>query len=100
MVAHLKSEIVRYFNGRVLSEPGPTPGELWTCQGRVIAPQQQADRHVDVNDLIIAPGYIDLQINGAFGVDFSQQPQRVLDVARQLPQYGVTSFLPTLVSLE
>mmetsp|Transcript_8397 Transcript_8397/g.15847 ORF Transcript_8397/g.15847 Transcript_8397/m.15847 type:complete len:474 (+) Transcript_8397:2624-4045(+) len=50
---------------------------------------------------ILCPGFIDIQINGAFGVDFSNPhltPQQVLSVATQLPQYGVTHFCPTLVS--
>jgi N-acetylglucosamine-6-phosphate deacetylase len=50
---------------------------------------------------ILCPGFIDLQINGAFGVDFSNPNltrQQVLTVASQLTQYGVTHFCPTLVS--
>jgi N-acetylglucosamine-6-phosphate deacetylase len=50
-------------------------------------------------DCLITPGLIDLQLNGAFGTDFSTgsipNMQHVLDA---LPQYGVTGVLPTLVT--
>lgn len=47
---------------------------------------------------VAAPGFIDLQINGAFGHDFTGQPRQITAVARHLPRFGVTSFLPTLVA--
>jgi N-acetylglucosamine-6-phosphate deacetylase len=48
--------------------------------------------------LLLAPGFIDLQINGAFGSDFTADPHAIWDVASLLPRYGVTSFLPTIIS--
>lgn len=53
---------------------------------------------VDAHGLVLAPGFIDLQINGAFGFDFTTDPASVWHVAARLPRYGVTSFLPTIVS--
>ena len=53
---------------------------------------------VDCSDLLIAPGFIDLQCNGANGVDITTEPDRILDVAVELPRFGVTSFLPTVVT--
>ena len=47
---------------------------------------------------LIAPGYIELQLNGAFGSDFATEPAAISAVAARLPQTGVTSFLPTLIS--
>jgi N-acetylglucosamine-6-phosphate deacetylase len=41
---------------------------------------------------------IDLQVNGAGGHDLTESPERLWDVAAVLPRYGVTAFLPTLVS--
>jgi N-acetylglucosamine-6-phosphate deacetylase len=41
---------------------------------------------------------IDLQVNGAGGHDLTETPERLWDVAAVLPRYGVTAFLPTLVS--
>jgi N-acetylglucosamine-6-phosphate deacetylase len=53
---------------------------------------------VDGTGLALAPGFIDLQINGAFGNDFTDDPGSIWEVAGQLPRYGVTAFLPTIVS--
>lgn len=41
---------------------------------------------------------IELQINGAGGIDFTTHPERLWDVGRILPRFGVSAFLPTLVS--
>jgi N-acetylglucosamine-6-phosphate deacetylase len=54
--------------------------------------------HIDGSGLILSPGFIDLQINGGFGYDFTTDPHSIWAVARELPRYGVTAFLPTLVS--
>jgi N-acetylglucosamine-6-phosphate deacetylase len=47
---------------------------------------------------VIAPGFIDIQLNGAFGHDFTADRTGLLEVARRLPRYGVTSFLPTVIT--
>jgi N-acetylglucosamine-6-phosphate deacetylase len=56
------------------------------------------DDVVDCRGRVVAPGFVDLQCNGANGVDITMQPERVLDVAAELPRFGVTSFLPTVVT--
>lgn len=48
---------------------------------------------------VLAPGLVDAQVNGAFGVDLAGTDlagwQRV---TRRLPETGVTSFLPTFIT--
>jgi N-acetylglucosamine-6-phosphate deacetylase len=46
---------------------------------------------------LIAPGYVDLQLNGAFGHDLTGNPESAVDIAGRLPARGCTAFLPTLV---
>jgi N-acetylglucosamine-6-phosphate deacetylase len=46
----------------------------------------------------IAPGFVDLQVNGAYGLDFTTDGGSVAEVAARLPETGVTSFLPTLIT--
>ncbi len=41
---------------------------------------------------------IDLQVNGAGGIDLTTEPERLWDVGAILPRFGVSAFLPTLVS--
>lgn len=55
-------------------------------------------RILDASGQIVIPGLIDLQLNGGFGHDFTQDPGTIWEVARQLPQHGVTSFLPTIIT--
>lgn len=94
------NKVFRYYHARVLNNHEIVKNELWVTNGKVISPQEKADYEINVQGLIIAPGYIDLQVNGGFGVDFSRESERVDEVARLLPKYGVTSFLPTIVTVD
>jgi N-acetylglucosamine-6-phosphate deacetylase len=53
---------------------------------------------IDGQGLVLAPGMIDLQLNGAFGCDFTGDPASIWAVAARLPCYGVTAFLPTVIT--
>lgn len=74
---------------------------------------------VDCRGMILSPGFIDLQLNGAYGVDFSNGDdsgeerggdddgegsdnglctEDIMRVANSLCQTGCTSFCPTMVS--
>ncbi len=47
---------------------------------------------------LTVPGLVDLQVNGVAGHDLTSAPERLWDVAAALPAYGVTAFLPTVVT--
>ncbi len=47
---------------------------------------------------IVAPGLIDLQVNGGFGKEVGVDPDAIAHLSRMLPSTGVTTFLPTLIS--
>lgn len=62
---------------------------------------------VDCRGKIVAPGFIDVQINGAYGFDFSNSdcltdPEAFVmglqKVNHRLIQSGTTSYLPTMTS--
>lgn len=55
-------------------------------------------RAIDATGLIVAPGFIDLQLNGGFGRDFTEHPETIWSVAERLPRFGITSFLPTIIT--
>lgn len=46
----------------------------------------------------VLPGFVDLQVNGGFGHDFTAEPSSIWTVAAELPRHGVTAFLPTVIS--
>ncbi len=55
---------------------------------------------VDARGLIVAPGLIDTHIHGVAGRDASEGSPEALEVmARALARHGVTSFIPTTVSM-
>ena len=53
---------------------------------------------LDAKGLVVAPGFVDLQCNGAGGIDLTAEPERLWDVAALLPRWGVTAWLPTIVT--
>jgi len=53
---------------------------------------------INAGGMILVPGFIDLQLNGAFGHDFTADPAAIWPVAAGLPRYGVTAFLPTIIT--
>lgn len=70
--------------------------------GRIVAigpiETTQHDAVLDATGCSVLPGFVDLQVNGAVGVDLTTQPELAGRVAQFLPQTGVTSFMPTIIS--
>ncbi len=91
------------FRGPVHGVAGPQAGVLvqdgqiaWVGTG---APPAPADREVVAEPgETIAPGFIDLQVNGFNGHDAAQGAQAISAISRMLPVYGVTGFLATIIS--
>lgn len=80
-------------------------GMVLLADGRIqaIAPSHQIElpervNCIDATGLHLVPGFIDLQLNGAIGLDFTSDPGSIWAVADYLPQTGVTSFLPTIIT--
>eukprot|EP00066_Takifugu_rubripes_P009466 XP_003976437.1 PREDICTED: putative N-acetylglucosamine-6-phosphate deacetylase isoform X1 [Takifugu rubripes] len=103
------SPITRFINCRILRDHQLQREDLWVREGRILDPkklffdeQGYADVHVDCEGSIVAPGFIDVQINGGYGIDFSLPSEDVNAgvsfVAKKILQHGVTSFCPTLVT--
>jgi N-acetylglucosamine-6-phosphate deacetylase len=46
----------------------------------------------------VAPGFIDLQVNGGHGIDLTTEPARAGELGRFLPRYGVSAFVPTIIT--
>jgi N-acetylglucosamine-6-phosphate deacetylase len=85
-----------------LCPPGPpAPGWLAVEDGNIVevgrhAPPSGAD---DWADAILAPAYLDLQVNGVDDVDFATADRAGWDrAARTLAGHGVGAYLATLVS--
>lgn len=104
--------VLKITNVRVLRDGRLVDCDLWAADGKIIDPetrfwtarsdaQHAPHRVVDGRGGILAPGFIDVQINGAFGFDFSHPSiteEQVESVTHHLLASGVTGFCPTLVS--
>src|ERR1043166_7653005 len=68
----------------------------WVGSGR---PPRRAEEEITAGTgEHIAPGFIDLQVNGYAGHDAASGADAIAAVSRALPSSGVTAFLPTLIS--
>jgi N-acetylglucosamine-6-phosphate deacetylase len=77
------------------------PVEIAIADGRVVARASElpADAPLlDASGLMVAPGFLDLQVNGAGGVDVTAQPDRLGELGPLLAPHGVTGFLPTVIT--
>jgi N-acetylglucosamine-6-phosphate deacetylase len=80
------------------------PVELYIADGRFapcpeVVPSQACD--LGGEDSRVAPGLIDIQINGYDGVDFNDPDtgsEQIAAVARKLWRAGVTAFCPTIIT--
>ncbi|TKA76471.1 hypothetical protein B0A49_02235 [Cryomyces minteri] len=109
-----QSGITKFTNCRLVRGDSLVYQDLWisAVTGKILRSQEafyehQAvpDRVLDLGGRIISPGFIDVQLNGAFGFDFSVVTDDVTTYTkglkrlnRSLVKTGVTSYLPTLTS--
>ncbi|KAK6602494.1 N-acetylglucosamine-6-phosphate deacetylase [Botrytis cinerea] len=82
---------------------------LTISEDGMIIDNEFGDAHAEVVDLknsIIAPGFIELQINGALGfhfanyVDSTSYQDGVQKLSQYLPSTGVTAFYPTVPTVQ
>ncbi|MGH2400210.1 MAG: N-acetylglucosamine-6-phosphate deacetylase, partial [bacterium] len=87
---------------RVVAPEGDlVPGVVEIRGGRITRVRNGPARRADVRVRgFLAPGLIDLQINGAAGVDFAtcERAEALAPVGRFLLATGVTGYLPTLIT--
>ena len=73
-------------------------GGVITWVGRGRPPHRPAEEVDTQPGEVIAPGFIDLQVNGFAGHDAAAGPDAIAALSDALPSTGVTAFLPTLIS--
>ena len=106
--------ITKFTNCRILKGRELVEQDLWidSLSGKILRDQVafyelhlSPDEVIDLGGRILAPGLIDVQLNGAQGFDFSvpqvsreKYEDGLRMVNKGLARTGVTSYLPTLVS--
>lgn len=84
--------------GRLLTDDGLVQADLHFDSDGLTGEPSGGPDVIDADGMIVAPGLIDIQINGGFGHDFTQDPTNIWEVGRRLPELGVTAFVPTIVT--
>lgn len=87
----------------VLRDGAWATGDLVCRDGLVVdgatAGGEDRDRQeVDGTGFLVVPGFVDLQCNGGLGIHLTEQPERIWELAAALPRWGVTAWLPTIVT--
>ncbi|TPX13701.1 uncharacterized protein E0L32_005904 [Thyridium curvatum] len=108
------SGITKFTNCRLARGDKLEPADLWFSSktGTILSSQSTffsagalPDRVIDLQGRIVSPGMIDVQLNGAYGFNFSSLPESMMqyaktlrDINKRLVETGVTSYTPTLTS--
>ncbi|KAG5365561.1 putative N-acetylglucosamine-6-phosphate deacetylase [Yarrowia sp. C11] len=100
--------LVKFTNGVLVDDGNEYVQDLWVDLdlGQIVSPDEnQSPRVIDLEGNYLSPGFIDLQINGAFGFDFSKIPESseeykagILEMEKTLLLTGTTAYCPTLPS--
>lgn len=106
--------VTKLTNCRLVRGDALVPSDLWisAITGKVIHSQSSfydeclvPSEVIDLGGRIVSPGLIDVQLNGAYGFNFSTMPEKPEDYARhvkelnrKLVRTGVTAYMPTLTS--
>ena len=89
-------------NATIVTPFGEQVGDCLIRDGRIAALGEGISAEnipsLDATNHYLCAGFIDLQCNGGFGHDFTANPDTIWPVAAQLPQFGVTAFLPTIIT--
>lgn len=106
--------ITKFTNCRLVQGDALVEQDLWvsSATGKILETQVAfydhfvlPDQTINLGGRIVSPGLIDVQLNGAFGLNFSTlvpdmslYGKAVRDLNRRLVQTGVTSYVPTVTS--
>lgn len=108
------TRITKFTNCRLVRDNSLIEQDLWVdaSSGKILRSQEAfygnltiPDQIIDLGGRIVAPGFIDVQLNGSHGFDFSAVQETAKGYQDGLRQHnrslirtGVTSYLPTLTS--
>jgi N-acetylglucosamine-6-phosphate deacetylase len=106
--------ITKLTNCRLVRGDDLVWGDVWVSSttGKIIRSQSafydeltMPDEIVDLGGRIVSPGFIECQLNGAYGFNFStvvddmtQYGKQLRGLNKRLVQTGVTSYIPTVTS--
>jgi N-acetylglucosamine-6-phosphate deacetylase len=95
----MKTKVYPIIKGNIITDSGIQKNSFLSIEGGKIkavgdvAPDGDV---LDVGDFYIAPGFIDMHMHGIHYSLVDNGPDDLIKICRDLPQYGVTGFLPTV----
>ncbi|KAH1028105.1 hypothetical protein HUJ05_001502 [Dendroctonus ponderosae] len=101
-------KLYQFMNCNILSDHKIIREDIWVRNGKIVDPEKiffdekiSADVKIDCANKLIVPGFIEIQINGGYGYDFSfedKTEEGLAIVSKKLLEHGVTAFCPTVVT--
>ncbi|MEM9034977.1 MAG: N-acetylglucosamine-6-phosphate deacetylase [Actinomycetota bacterium] len=85
-------------DGKVLTPDGWRREDLAIVDGSIAATAPPGAAVFDASGLLVAPGLIDLQVNGGWGLDITSDGPSMWSLGDRLAEHGVTAYLPTVVT--
>jgi N-acetylglucosamine-6-phosphate deacetylase len=86
----LKKENILIFGNKIVSASSDLPDKI-----------PDAVKIIDAKDKVITPGLIDQHIHGGYGCDFNvSSVDEMIDLSKRLPEHGITSIVPTVMTGE
>jgi len=78
---------------------GIRTGDVWVKDRRIAETGDAAATIIDATGLYVAPGFIDLQVNGGVGHNFEDaSPEEIRKIVDFYVSHGTTGLLPTTVT--
>jgi N-acetylglucosamine-6-phosphate deacetylase len=90
--------VITLRGAKALTPDGLVQTDVSVSDGLLVLGEVDGSRVIDIGGATIVPGLIDIQTNGGWGHDFTSNPESIWEVGERLPETGVTSFVPTIVS--
>ena len=94
-----------YLNNKLIPQDlyiSSTTGKILDAQASFFSSHTQPTETHNLGGRIVAPGFLEVQINGGWGFDFSVPSPRYADdlamFSREVVKSGVTSYVPTITS--
>jgi N-acetylglucosamine-6-phosphate deacetylase len=102
LVAQKETQMQRYFANNLFDGKTLKHNQMITVEDGTIRSIESAQLQDDFIQLsgLVAPGFVDVQVNGGGGVLFNNQPtlDTLIIMSRAHQQYGSTAILPTLIT--
>jgi N-acetylglucosamine-6-phosphate deacetylase len=102
LVAQKETQMQRFFAEELFDGQTIKTNQMITVEDGVIRSIETAQSSGDAIQLsgLVAPGFVDVQVNGGGGVLFNNQPklETLITMTRAHQQFGSTAILPTLIT--